>query len=188
MKAPLVGKEKRKATKYRTDGYKRVGHVEHGPATHPQKIGYLPGHDTVDEIACKSRKDEQETMGQASVSVVQCGDSRYTDGNAKHGVHRNNPLPSSKESKRDPLVHCQDKPHRACREGVLEKKTPCHPFGALIFQDQQDNRNRPVEKSAWSVHRVPSTIALPSRPISTILLLEACPRTIRTAERATPKC
>jgi hypothetical protein len=141
MKAPLVGKEKCKATQYCTSGHKAVGHVEYGPATHPQKIGYLPGHDTVDEIACKSGKDEKETMSQPSVSTVQCYDSRNADANAEHCIHGHDPLPPSKESERDSFVHRQDKPYRTCRNGTLEEKPPCQPFGTLICQDHQGNKN-----------------------------------------------
>src|SRR5664280_838469 len=71
---------------------------------------------------------------------------------------------------------------------MLKKKPPCHPFGGLICQDHQDNKNRPVQKSVRLVHSVSSAIPVPSRPISTVLLLEACPCRMRTAERATPKC
>jgi len=105
MKAPSVGKEKCKTTQYCTGGHKTVGHVEHGPATHPQEIGYLPDHDTVDEIACKPGKDKKETMSQSSVSAVQCYDSRNTDAQAKHCIHWHDPLLPSEESERDSLVH-----------------------------------------------------------------------------------
>jgi hypothetical protein len=105
MKAPLVGKEKCKATQYCTGGYETVGHVEHGPATHPQKIGYLPGHDTVDKIAGKPGKDEKETMRQSSVSALQCSDGRDADANAEHCIHWHDPLAPSKKPERDSLVY-----------------------------------------------------------------------------------